>query len=204
MSNLITSVTIDTTGWSAEKFSEFAEWLKMFNDYQPGQETCYSLKAEVSESNLSLDSSETPTDVPDEVQADLEVVKTQLDEVNDITKRQKVESLTDHFTENPDEALVVAAQVLVQVYGDSFNKFFRRFVQKTQAELTEKTKGHDAANTMINALNELKGGVSLSEVSREVMQDLVGVLLLSRRESGLAILLEEDYQYLEIAVKEAA
>jgi hypothetical protein len=202
MSNLITSVTIDTTGWSAEKFSEFAEWLKMFNEYQPGQETCYSLKAEVSESNL--DSSETQPDIPDEVQADLEVVKTQLDEVNDITQRQKVENLTDHFTENPDEALVVAAQVLVQVYGDSFNKFFRRFVQKTQAELTEKTKSHDSANTMIKALNELKGGVSLSEVSREVMQDLVGVLLLSRRESGLSILLEEDYQYLEIAVKEAA
>lgn len=196
MSNLINSLTIDTTGWSAEKFSEFAEWLKMFNEYQPGQETCYSLKAEVSESNLNLDSSETQTDIPDEVQADLEVVKTQLDEVNDITKRQK--------EANPDEALEVAIQVLVQVYGDSFNKFFRRFVQKTQAELTEKTKSHDEANTMINALNELKGGVSLSEVSRDAMTDLIGVLLFSRRENGLPLLLEEDYQYLELAVKEAA
>lgn len=202
MSNLITSLTIDTTGWSEEKFSEFAEWLKMFNDYQPGQETCYSLKAEVSESNL--DSSETQPDIPDEVQADLEVVKKELDEVNDITQRQKAETLTDHFIENPDEALVVAAGVLVQVYGDSFNKFFRRFVQKTQAELTEKTKSHDSANTMIKALNELKGGVSLSEVSRDLMKDLVGVLLLSRRESGLSILLEEDYGYLEVAAKEAA
>jgi len=191
MSNLITSLTIDTTGWSAIKFSEFAEWLKMFNEYQPGQETCYSLKAEVSESNQNLDSSETQTDIPDEVQADLEVVKTQLDEVNDITKRQK--------EANPDEALVVAIQVLVQVYGDSFNKFFRRFVQKTQAELTEKTKSHDEANTMINALNELKGGVSLSEVSKDVMTDLIGVLLFSRRENGLPLLLEEDHQYLEIA-----
>jgi len=183
MSNLINSLTIDTTGWSAEKFSEFAEWLKMFDEYQPGQETCYSLKAEVSESNLNLDSSETKTDIP--------VVKTQLDEVNDITKRQK--------EANPDEALVVAIQVLVQVYGDSFNKFFRRFVQKTQAELTEKTKSHDEANTMINALNELKGGVSLSEVSKDVMTDLIGVLLFSRRENGLPLLLEEDHQYLEIA-----
>jgi hypothetical protein len=194
MSNLITSVTIDTTGWSVDKFSEFAEWLKMFNDYQPGQQTCYSLKAEVSETNL--DSSETQPDIPDEVQADLEVVKTQLDEVNDITKRQK--------EVNPDEALVLAIQVLVQVYGDSFNKFFRRFVQKTQAELTEKTKSHDSANTMIKALNELKGGVSLSEVSRDLMKDLVGVLLFSRRESGLPLLLEEDLNLLEVAVKEAA
>lgn len=194
MSNLITSVTIDTTGWSVDKFSEFAEWLKMFNDYQPGQETCYSLKAEVSETNL--DSSETQPDIPDEVQADLEVVKTQLDEVNDITKRQK--------EVNPDEALVLAIQVLVQVYGDSFNKFFRRFVQKTQAELTEKTKSHDSANTMIKALNELKGGVSLSEVSRDLMKDLVGVLLFSRRESGLPLLLEEDLNLLEVAVEEAA
>lgn len=194
MSNLITSVTIDTTGWSADKFSEFAEWLKMFNDYQPGQETCYSLKAEVSESNL--DSSETQPDIPDGVQADLEVVKTQLEEIHDITQRQK--------ERNPDEALVLAIQVLVQVYGDSFNKFFRRFVQKTQAELTEKTKSHDAANTMIKALNELKGGVSLSEVSRDLMKDLVGVLLFSRRESGLSLLLEEDRNLLEAAVEEAA
>lgn len=187
MSNLINSLTINTTGWSVEKFSEFAEWLKMFNDYQPGQETCYSLKAEVSESNL--DSSETQTENPDEVQADLK-------EVNDIAQRQK--------EVNPDEALIVGAEVLLQVYGDSFNKFFRRFVQKTQAELTEKTKNHDAANTMIKALNELKGGVSLGEVSPEVKRNLVDVLLLSRRESGLSILLEEDYQYLEIAAKEAA
>ena len=202
MSNLITSLTINTTGWSEEKFSEFAEWLKMFNDHQPGQETCYSLKAEVSESNL--DSSETQPDVPDEIQADLKDVSKELDEINDITKRQKAETLTDHFIENPDEALVVGAEVLVTVYGDSFNKFFRRFVQKTQAELTEKTKNHDAANTMIKALNELKGGVSLGEVSQDVMRDLVGVLLLSRRESGLPILLEEDYGYLEIAAEEAA
>jgi len=41
--------------------------------------------------------------------------------------------------------------------------------------------------------------VSLSEVSKDVMTDLIGVLLFSRRENGLPLLLEEDHQYLEIA-----
>ena len=69
MSSLKT-VTLDVSGWSNEKVCEFLDWLEMFEDHQPGKETCYSLKEAFATGSEDLDTSETLEELK-ETQQDL-------------------------------------------------------------------------------------------------------------------------------------
>ena len=73
MSSLKT-VTLDVSGWSNEKMCEFLDWLEMFEDHQPGKETCYSLKEEFATGSEDLNTSETLEELK-ETQQDLLQIK---------------------------------------------------------------------------------------------------------------------------------
>jgi len=174
MSNLV-NMTINLEGWSNERVIQLLNWIEETDDsYTKTPETFEGQK-----------------EVSAEIHQDLVEVKKEIDTINNISRRQE-ENISD-------EVLNTSIEVIVGMYGSTFNTFFRRFVQKTQAELIEVTKGHDATNKMVKALHEKKGGVSLANVSEDVQRDLVSVLLKTRKEHKLPLLLEEDLAILEIA-----
>ena len=190
MSSLKT-VTIDVSEWSNEKVCEFLDWLEMFEDHQPGKETCYSLKEEFATGSEDLNTSETLEELK-ETQQDLLQIKETLEDI-------KASAPTD-------EVLSVLVKVLVEQYQAEFSRFLRRFIQETIVDLSENYpgEGNQMGMALTKELNEIKGGRDLQNPDDELMTNLLTCLCRFRHQRNLPYLSEADQGLLTEQVKEAA
>lgn len=184
MSNLI-NMTINLEGWSNKRVIALLEWIDATDD---------------SDGYVTPETFEGQKEVSAEIHEDLIKVKEEIDEINKVTAVQN-KTAKQTVDSNTDEVLETLIKVIVEVNRDSFVKFFRRFVSKTQAELTDETGTHDAANSLTDTLKEAKGGANLAKIDDEMMAKIVRVLLTTRRDAGLTMLLEEDMEYLTAVVE---
>ena len=187
----IKTVTLDVSGWSNEKVCEFLDWLEMFEDHQPGKETCYSLKEEFATGSEDLNTSETLEELK-ETQQDLYQIKETLEEI-------KASAPTD-------EVLSTLVKVLIQHNHFRFSRFLRRFIQETIVDLSENYpgEGNQMGMALTKELNEIKGGRDLQKPDDELMTNLLTCLCKFRHQRNLPYLSEADQGLLTEQVKEAA
>lgn len=180
----IKTLTLDVSNWSNEKVCEFLDWLEMFEDHQPGKETCFSLKEEYATMSKDLDTSETTQDLKES--------KEILDEINTSTP--------------PDEVLDLLVKALIEKHRTAFSRFLRQFIQETIVELTEQYPdgGKKMGMILTKELNEIKGGRDLQNPDDALMTSLLTSLCGFRHDRSLPYLTENDQDLLKEQIKEAA
>jgi len=196
MKNCSVNVTLQLEGWSSKRVVALMEWIEATRGLgdDATQETSERLTAY--QKAISA-----------EVKEDLVEVKTELDQINKeadpVTPSDSDSDSDSDAAPSPapeqatfEEVFEDLIRHVVSLYRDSFTKYFRQAVAKTQAELNDITGNHVAGNELTDALKRVKGGANMSQIDEEKMGDLVRLLLTTRHNAGLSVLLEDDMESL--------